>query len=49
MKYLDVVLELSGANMATTIIQKANAKLKFLYRKRRFLKALSNVFDTVSF
>ena len=36
---LDVVLEqcLSGANMATPVIQKANARLKFLYRKRKFL------------
>ena len=31
-KYLGVVLEqcLSGANMATSVIQKANARLKFL-------------------
>ena len=28
---------LSGANMATSVIQKANAWLKFLYRKRIFL------------
>ena len=28
---------LSGANMATSVIQKANARLKFLYRKRKFL------------
>ena len=37
-KYLGVVLEqcLSGANMATFVIQKANAMLKFLYRKRNF-------------
>ena len=39
-KYLGVVLEqcLSGANMATSVIQKANASLKFLYRKRKFFK-----------
>ena len=39
LKYLAVVLEqcLSGANMATFVIQKANARLKFLYRKRKFL------------
>ena len=37
-KYLGVVLEqcLTGANMATSVIQKANARLKFLYRKRNF-------------
>ena len=37
-KYLGVVLEqcLSGANMATSVIQKANARLEFLYRKRKF-------------
>ena len=28
---------LSGANMATSVIQKAYARLKFLYRKRIFL------------
>ena len=28
---------LSGANMVTSVIQKANARLKFLYRKRKFL------------
>ena len=28
---------LSGANMATSVIQKANARLKFLYRKSKFL------------
>ena len=28
---------LSGANMATSVIQKANARLKFLYRKRKLL------------
>ena len=38
-KYLVVVLEqcLSGANIATSVIQKATARLKFLYRKRKFL------------
>ena len=38
-QYLGVVLEqcLSGANMATSVIQKANAGLKFFYRKRKFL------------
>ena len=38
-KYLGAVLEqcLSCANMATSVIQKANAMLKFLYRKRKFL------------
>ena len=38
LKYLGVVLEqcLSGANMAISVIQKANARLKFLYRKRNF-------------
>ena len=38
-KYLDAVLDqcLSGENMVTSIIQKANARLKFLYRKQRFL------------
>ena len=37
-KCLGVVLEqcLSGVNMATSIIQKANARLKFLYRKQKF-------------
>ena len=37
-KYLGVVLEqcLSGVNMATSIIQKANTRLKFLYRKQKF-------------
>ena len=37
--YLGVVLEqcLSGANMPTSVIQKANARLKFLYKKRKFL------------
>ena len=36
---MGVVLEqcLSGANMASFVIQKANARLKFLYRKRKFL------------
>ena len=36
-KYFGVVLEqyLSGANMATSIIQRANARLKFLHRKGR--------------
>ena len=28
---------LSGANIVTSVIQKANARLKFLYRKRKFL------------
>ena len=38
-KYLGAVLDqcLSGENMVTSIIQKANARLKFLYRKQRFL------------
>ena len=38
-KYLGVVLEqcLSCANMATSVILKANAMLKFLYRKGKFL------------
>lgn len=38
-KYLGAVLEqsLSGENMVRSIIQKANARLKFLYRKQRFL------------
>ena len=37
-KYLGVVLEqyLSGVNMATSVIQKANARFKFLYRKGIF-------------
>ena len=37
-KYLGVVLEqcLSVANMATSVIQKANARFTFLYRKRIF-------------
>ena len=34
-KYMGVVLE-QCANMATSIIQKANARLKFLCRKRKF-------------
>ena len=39
MKYLGVVLKqcLSGTNMATFVIQKANARLKFLYRKGKLL------------
>ena len=28
---------ISGANMESSVIQKANARLKFLYRKRKFL------------
>ena len=38
-KYLGAVLDqcLSGENMVTSIIQKANARLKILYRKQRFL------------
>ena len=45
-KYLDVVLEqcLSGVNMAASVLQKANATLKLLYRKRNVLN-----FYTVSF
>ena len=37
-KYLGAVLDqcMSGENMVTSIIQKANARLKFLYRKQRF-------------
>ena len=39
LKYLGAVLDhcLSGENMVTSFIQKANARLKFLYRKQRFL------------
>ena len=38
-KYLGATLEqsLSGETMVNAIIQKANARLKFLYRKQRFL------------
>ena len=38
-KYLGVVLEqcLSGESMVKLIIQKANARLKFLFRKQKFL------------
>lgn len=38
-KYLGVTLEqsLTGENMVNSIIQKANARLKFLYRKQKFL------------
>ena len=32
---------LSGANMTTYVIQKANARLRFLYRKRKFLNLTS--------
>ena len=39
MKYLGAVLEqcLSGETMVKSIVQKANARLKFLYRKQNFL------------
>ena len=38
-KYLGAVLEqcLSGESMVKLIIQKANARLKFLFRKKKFL------------
>ena len=38
-KYLGVTLEqcLSGESMVKSIIQKANARLKFLYRKQKYL------------
>ena len=38
-KYLGAVLEqcLSGETMVKSIVQKANARLKFLYRKQKFL------------
>ena len=37
-KYLGVILEqtLTGENMVNSILQKANARLKFLYRNRIF-------------
>ena len=51
-KYLGATLEqcLSGESMVKSIIQKANARLKFLYRKQTFLnsQAFSLVIDTVS-
>ena len=45
---------LSGANMATSVIQKTNARLKFFIQKEEFFKfdnqkAFSDVLDTVSF
>ena len=54
-KYLGVLLEkcLSGANMATSVIQKANARLIFIQKEEIFKfdnqKAFSDVLDTVSF
>ena len=39
---------LSGANMATSVIQKANARLKFLYRKRKFLNLTTKKFLVMS-
>ena len=38
-KYLGAILEqtLMGENMVNSILQKANARLKFLYRKQNFL------------
>ena len=44
MKNLCLALEqcLFGAYMATSVIQKANARLKFLYRKRGFLNLTTN-------
>ena len=43
-KYLGAVLEqcLSGESMVKLIIQKANARLKFLFRKQKFLIGLSH-------
>ena len=45
---------LSGANMATSVIQKTNARLKFFIQKEEIFKfdnqkAFSDVLDTVSF
>ena len=42
-KYLGAVLEqcLSGESMVKLIIQKANARLKFLFKKLKFLDLLS--------
>ena len=39
---------LSGANMATSVIQKANARLKFLYRKRKFLNLTAKMLLVMS-
>ena len=38
-KYLGAVLEqtLTGESIANSVLQKANARLKFLYRKQKFL------------
>ena len=38
-KYLGAVLEqtLTGQSIANSVLQKANARLKFLYRKLKFL------------
>ena len=51
---LELEQRLSGAYMATSIIQKANAIMKFLYRKRIFFrfdnqKAFSDVINVVSY
>ena len=52
MKYLGAVLEqcLSGETMVKSIFQKANARLKFLYRKQNFLNLHSKkLFSYVSY
>ena len=36
-KYLGAILEQTGENMVNSILQKANVRLKFLYRKQIFL------------
>ena len=55
-KYLGTTLEqcLSSESMDKSIIQKANVRLRFLYRKQNFFnlhtkKALSHVIGTMSF
>ena len=50
-KYLGAVLEqcLSGESMVNLIIQKANARLKFLFRKQKFLNLHSKKLLVMSF
>ena len=45
-KYLGATLEqcLSGESMVKSIIQKANARLKFLYRKQKYLNLHTKIF-----
>ena len=49
-KYLEAILKqtLTGENMINSILQKANARLKFLYRKQNFLNLHTKKFLVMS-